>query len=373
MEDSVLSDKSLLARSGEDLEANSFDTRSGSKTDSEGEDSDVIETEPDPLPDGIYGMAMASLIRDTAHLANHEKDVVSHCIKGGRLLTSCAFIFISLFLQGYLIASTKTLITPLEVKKIRTLYGTFEQTMYDGHVTYTRFNHSRGIPGYFNASNFQELSAKDQNLSCRIPLSSPMFLFVILFIWTITCLKHIRNAVNLAVRMCAMPTVWSFSKALLKEGKQTVIVGLTCIQKTFVLLVQLAVFIINCFLLWLGARWLTSTLGFDSLLLNAIALEFILELPSLLYAAMIPKRTQLDTENLMVPHLSKFEPASCCSIFGIYFLGVLALIAVFLYMFLFEQVLPDYRHDVQLVCTEYLKEEMSFSQHMSKAAKGGKR
>jgi len=325
----------------------------------EEEPDDFVEVPPEPLPEGIYGMAIATLIRDTAHLSDPTKGKCSSCIKGGRLSMSMILIGISLALQLFLVVCTKTLITPPGVKAIRTLYGEYERTMYDGHVIMSKNNYSRGIDGFFNASNFDKLPQEDQDLACRIPLSQPLFLFVILMIWTMTVFKHMRNTVNLLLRMLCVPTVGSCSEAVEEADGVHTIVGLTCCQKIGATLINGAVLCMNGFLLWLGGRWLVSTTGFSDLLLNAIALEFILDLPELVYSVMVPKRTQIETQNTLIPHLYKQESAGICSLFGMYLLGVLGVFLVLMYMYHLQMVLPDYKFDVAGVCVTYLAKEMT--------------
>merc|ERR1711865_534186 len=50
----------------------------------------------------------------------------------------------------------------------------------------------------------------------------------------------------------------------------------------------------NCVLLWLGCRWLLATTTFSDLILNAVALQFILDLGQLFYHAAVPERNKHD-------------------------------------------------------------------------------
>merc|ERR1719352_770167 len=86
------------------------------------------------------------------------------------------------------------------------------------------------------------------------------------------------------------------------------VVGLTVAMKVALLgFVQCPRIIMNSFLLWLGARWLTATLGFGDLLLNALALEFILNLAGLLYQAMVPHNGKVMTQRTYIKHIHRKE------------------------------------------------------------------
>merc|ERR1719161_2218973 len=80
--------------------------------------------------------------------------------------------------------------------------------------------------------------------------------------------------------------------------------GLTCCLKAaLVLCVQCPRFIMNSVLLWLGMRWLTATLGFGDLLLNALALEFILNLSDLLFLTLVPYSGKMMVLGTFIPHV----------------------------------------------------------------------
>jgi len=138
------------------------------------------------------------------------------------------------------------------------------------------------------------------------------------------------------------------------------VIGLTiCLKFELVILVQCPRVAMNSILLWLGARWLTATLGFGDLFLNALALEFILNLSNLLYEAMVPHNSKLLVQRTMIPHVTKHEKEGCCNMFGMLLLGVVATILVISYMWKLQGVLPSYKWDVSKVCTTFLAQELA--------------
>merc|ERR1719433_694165 len=96
-----------------------------------------------------------------------------------------------LALQAFIILETKRLVSPERVTQIREVYSKYERVMYTDGVgvvhTESYSYGARGIPGFFNESNFHRLSRRDKNDICQVPLSQPLFLRAILFIWTMTC------------------------------------------------------------------------------------------------------------------------------------------------------------------------------------------
>jgi len=319
----------------------------------------------EPLPTNIYGFAMASLIQDSADLEMHQR----HCLHSLRALRIGGAMFLSFVMLGmqiFFIMEAKKLVTPRDVAQARKVYGRFEATMYSDndnveHTWNTTNGYPRGYKGYFNGTNFGKLSKLDKALVCRVPLSQPFFLCGVLFIWTLTVLCQMRNTINMCVRILNLPTLSSMENAICtKDSGDDEVVGLSfCIKISLVCGVQIPRIMMNLTLLWLGARWLTATLGFGDLFLNALALEFILNLSGLLYEAMVPHNSKLLVQRTLIPHVHKRENENCCNMFGMFSVGILALFLVWAYIVYLQGVLPYYKWDVSGVCKTYLEHQLS--------------
>merc|ERR1719223_302586 len=107
--------------------------------------------------------------------------------------------------------------------------------------------------------------------------------------------------------------------------------------------VQVPRLIMTSVLLWLGCRWLIATVGFGDLLLNCVALEFILNLADLLYNVLVPYSGKILVRSTYLPHLHAHEHETCGNMFGMLSCGVLAGVLVFLYMYHLQMVLPEYQ------------------------------
>merc|ERR1719375_981853 len=122
---------------------------------------------------------------------------------------------------------------------------------------------------------------------------------------------------------------------------------------------------ITLVLLWLGCRWLCATTNFSDIILNAIALEFILALNGLFYSAVVPDRNRREVRymKLDVSHrtwLSTTKP-SCTSFVGPFGWLLLCSIVVVLYFKKLQQVLPEYHFDVHDVCTDWVKRRFAIT------------
>merc|ERR1719272_820835 len=121
-----------------------------------------------------------------------------------------------------------------------------------------------------------------------------------------------------------------------------------------ILFVQIPVMVMNLILLWVGCRWLIATLGFGELLLNAVALEFVLNLHEIFYRAIVPYTMKISLSGILLPQGdSRSEKPSWGNMFSAFSLLILAVLWVVLYMCVFQQVLPDYRWDVAGPCRQF--------------------
>merc|ERR1719183_2889565 len=113
---------------------------------------------------------------------------------------------------------------------------------------------------------------------------------------------------------------------------------------------------VTLYLLWVGCRWLLATNAFADLILNAVALEFILLIKETLYTSLMPTRSHLDlTVTKIVPYPDHITSAWYNFVNSL-FLLVISLAWVICYMKYWQQVLPGYQWDVHDVCVEFVKE-----------------
>jgi len=355
------------------------------------DDEEIMELENLPMPEDMYGFAITSLIRDSRMIASAKG---SSCLRQSRLLTSQIFILACIFTQAFLLMQTKLLVTSMHVHEIRDLYDTFESTMYgeegtgsfmESHMTKTVNGKHRGIAQYFHPENFDKLGQEEKASICTISLSRPYFFSIILLIWSLTCLGEVKAAIDMAVAILGTPTVPTMKSSLVGKPKYSgqtsarlvkklpshlqarvddlsendrLVVGLTQTIKAYsITCILVPRILITLFLLWLGCRWLLATSGFEDVLLNAVALEFILVLKDLLYNTVLPERNkrEVQTTNLIPPGGKTKQKASCSRFFGSFVLLLIAIVWAYLYTFHLQAVIPGYMWDVRAVCHAYIE------------------
>jgi len=256
-----------------------------------------------------------------------------------------------------------TMVTSVSTKDARESYDKYEMWMYGnttGSTTITENGYHRGVDGYFDLKRFETMDDDIKGNVCQLPISQPTFFLCIMLTWTLVCLGEFRHSLCLANSLVFVtPTIASMADSLQEtpeDGDEAVIVeGLTVLVK---IVLCIFVFLPRCIvaivLLWLGSRWLTSTSGFSNVMQNAVALEFVLLLKDLLYKVMAPGHNKIETRNTLIRPAERTEKPSSWVFLGAFLWGLAAVVWVLLYMEYFQEVLPEYRWDINIACSDYL-------------------
>jgi hypothetical protein len=321
-------------------------------------DTEVLK--PCGFDEDVYMMSIALTARDWQALSKGCKDPG---LPAFRMIYTIALVIITITLQGLLLYTTKTLVTPQAVASIRESYDAYEIHMYGGEAnTRTLYTGKhRGNPGYFQPELFESLDDTTKGAACQIPFSQLKFLVLVLLIWSFTCVAQLGRCCTYVWNLVVMlPTISSMSDALVfekvgKPRRKRTIVGLTAGAKMSMLFfICLPWFASTCYLCWLGCRWLTATASFADFIANGMALEFILQFKSLIYYAVCSERTKRDLQTTRHSPPVKYEDAGYFTYFNTLFWGGIAVLWVYLYIFHFQHVLPEYQWDVHVPCTPYL-------------------
>lgn len=196
------------------------------------------------------------------------------------------------------------------------------------------------------------MSDDEKHSICQIPLAHPEYICAILLIWTLTCLADLRKTlVQIQGLMFLTPTVKTLAEVLKKKDEGTVTVaGLTLPMKFLLSVFCFIPRIVSVTLLtFLGCRWLVATNSLDDVLLNALALEFMMTLKYLLYETLVSKRGRHLAENTLVK-APKAGDLNVASAVGSSLWLLVAVVWVYMYVYHLQTVLIDYRWDVQPAC-----------------------
>eukprot|EP00931_Biecheleriopsis_adriatica_P057104 TRINITY_DN33867_c0_g1_i1.p1 TRINITY_DN33867_c0_g1~~TRINITY_DN33867_c0_g1_i1.p1 ORF type:complete len:402 (-),score=49.75 TRINITY_DN33867_c0_g1_i1:49-1254(-) len=315
------------------------------------------EQEPSNLGEDVYAMLVAGLVHDVVALSLGTKRKVARVLRLTFMLVACVLCNC---IQYFVLMVVRDRFGAPSVHRIQRLYQQYESVMYAGHTIQESGGQLRGTRGFFSEAQFAEFDESEKNRICAISLSNPRFLSCILFLWTVTCMREVVAIFRITRRLLVLtPTVKSTDLVLnATAGGESVVAGLTIWLKVMIaVLAILPRWVVTLILLWLGCRWLTAMLNLEELLLNGLALEFIVLLKDSLYYALVTQRNRELTENtlyappLTAAHLDDLTQWGLASL--IFLTGCVAWVLSYIYFF--QSVLPDYKWDVRNTCHHWMQ------------------
>lgn len=267
---------------------------------------------------------------------------------------------VNLITQVFLLYVTKEFVTFPSVLKARALYARYHADVF--------------VDGTFDSDKWDAWDHK--SALCQLPLSNKQFTFVMLCTWTSTVLLDIKQTFRFAKAWWDLPNTTSKKKRLVievEEDRKAVVrapLGLKAFVFIIILLPKLCIAILTW---WIGCRWLITTLHFSDVILNSVALMFILEIDELLYQTLEPHEVQewVVMHDIVSPSIftGRLDPslrgsARCREMRLIrlhYSMKVFVMTAAVcfgvpaLYM-VFQQAIPGYKWDVAVHCAGYVEE-----------------
>jgi len=319
-----------------------------------------LTSPPEGLDEDIYGMGIASIIRDMQRYAMNTELMA---LRMSRLSISLLTLAFTAVLQVFLLFEMKHLVVSVSTMETRSAYDKFEVWMYGNDkskMVTTENGYYRGVPGHFNMSMFATLDDDVKDNACQIPLSQPTFFIGVLLIWTLVIVADMRRVVNLGGALLRQtPTIDSMKDSIVdtpEDGDNAVIViGLTAPVKAIIaIFILVPRIVVSGVLLWLGCRWLRGTMGFGDVLQNTVTLEFILLLKDLFYHTMAPHHNKIEARNTKIMSDGPKQSPNAPVFLGAFAWGILAIVWVLLYVEFFQQVLPEYNWDIHDACQGYL-------------------
>lgn len=160
--------------------------------------------------------------------------------------------------------------------------------VHSAEDVYQKYHNECFVDGQFNATRWKHWEWKAE--LCGIGFANFGFMFAVLSLWWLTMLNEFRKNERL---ITTLSTVQSTTKAAemvhlgddgvvrFKKISYEIRYGLYSILVVPKLCIAVG-------LLLIGTTWLTSTLNYAELILNAIALEFVIQVDEMLFSAMLP-------------------------------------------------------------------------------------
>mmetsp|Transcript_41507 Transcript_41507/g.51091 ORF Transcript_41507/g.51091 Transcript_41507/m.51091 type:complete len:358 (+) Transcript_41507:382-1455(+) len=314
-----------------------------------------------PLDVDVYGAAVSSCIRDMQVLSLGSHHNADESIRAFRVVASLTMLWGCIAAQGFISYMVASELSSVIVLKFRRLYDSFEAAVYSPDtMTLTSNGFHRGHPEGFQPEGFADLTPSQMHTICQMPLANDMFLLIILFVWTLSCVVDLRRALCMLVDFTVTMPVVALKDATVVaaaedgEAGEVTIVGVPRGMKVFLTaVIFLPRLILDFVILCLGCRWLLSTSDMGDLILNAVALEFLLVLNSLVLQALVPAHGVNGLERTKVLSSSSRHASAVMALLATLSWMLFASFWCISYVYFIEDVLPEYQWDVRAVCTAW--------------------
>eukprot|EP00927_Polykrikos_kofoidii_P074715 TRINITY_DN70741_c0_g1_i1.p1 TRINITY_DN70741_c0_g1~~TRINITY_DN70741_c0_g1_i1.p1 ORF type:complete len:406 (-),score=51.12 TRINITY_DN70741_c0_g1_i1:196-1347(-) len=226
----------------------------------------------------------------------------------------------------------------------------------------------QGMVQYFHAGVFdtdgqflrENWDAFDKEGLCQIAMRDVMFSRLIIFIWTTTMMVEIRACDKLLVDILAMPVCSNANDMVTMSSdveSRVLVVGLTKpVRLSLIVFVCIPRLLLALLLLQVGFTFLTASLTLKDLLLNAVAIKFIMNIDEMLYLASLPElhREAVAKASFVQP---RTEDDSAKMQFSAYKRSLGFWFVAFCYMYISEEVLqtvlPPSISEMTSMCSEW--------------------
>eukprot|EP00440_Ansanella_granifera_P004241 gb/GFBE01004601.1/.p1 GENE.gb/GFBE01004601.1/~~gb/GFBE01004601.1/.p1 ORF type:complete len:475 (+),score=65.89 gb/GFBE01004601.1/:1-1425(+) len=303
--------------------------------------------EYEAVNDDSYSCMVCSMVRDSHKIASGNFSL----LRPARIVTSISMVVLQMGIQFYILRQIFDHVIAKVVPELQASYDEYEVQMYSStYVTPGGFH--RGHPKDFLPLNFLNLPAELTDVICEIPLAHDSFFIMVLFVWTLSCTVDMRECYMMFTQLVLQtPTVPTIGDTTREEGDKVLIVGLTTFMKALIVIVVTVPRIaLDVILLGLGARWLTATADFAEVILNTVALEFLMMLRKLFFYSLVPHANQVAMKRTYARMAE--TTMGPVQVFCAKFVWAYAAFGfVISYIYFWQDVLPYYGWDVEEACT----------------------
>lgn len=301
------------------------------------------ETSLIALPPEMWGVTILLIVKDLSNFLRCKLNTEAAL----RVMFGFSCMVVNLWLQGTILWYVHKYIV--------------DQAVHETQVNYRKYHAEVFNPdGSFNLPVWHKWKGPYMAL-CNLAVSKESFTFAILFIWTGRMLGEVRSIERLIRdiwHIKAMDSGSDMVKDVLGddgEVAETHIVGLTrCVRLALYMFVVIPKLLIAAILMFIGCRWLCATESFSDLILNALALEFVIGVDELVYDNFAPQAMKEWLEMTSICHYKGRAKTKEGQVIVGYLRSMmylaLSLIWAWCYLKYIQQVIPGFQNDIQPHC-----------------------
>lgn len=308
------------------------------------------EFELKPVSMDMWGATIVAIVKDFGELIAGQHSALRYL----RFFMVMFCQLVNLLLQGLLLIQAWQLVVEPSISRLQNSYYQFHTTVFDADGT---FNEAKWAA-------FPDDSFKHR--LCNGAITQGTLTMIILSLWTTSMLGEISDALKLTRtiwRIEALPPSASYEDLLIEGDEEDTVTYLTTpVRAVLFVLVLLPRLTIGVVLLFVGLMWLTATASFADVFLNALALQFIINIDEIILSQVVPCSIQVVMQRIKFKGDEQRPVESETWELGrewiSTFLMIMLIIAFVFYWYGFgQQVLPAYQHDIADHCAAYIERQ----------------
>lgn len=290
------------------------------------------------IPSDMWGVTLVSFLTDVPDLLKGDL----HAGKAMRLAFTVIAMTVNLYMQFLILYYVNHFIVGGEVTQTQHHYARFHAEVF----------HKDGT---FDDDTWKHWDGPYLDL-CNMAMTKLTFSIIIIFLWTGRMLSEVRSTDRLHRDINGIPSPVQGSPMVEETADgEYHIVAVNCCTRiciyTFIIIPKLIVALV---LAYVGSRWFVATESFSDLILNALALEFVIGIDEFVFDSFAPERMKERLEATTIKHLvlvGEDEKWAMIAAYSrsLFYLAMCALWS-WLYIHQFQQVLPNFQHDIHEHC-----------------------
>lgn len=304
-------------------------------------------------PSDVWGVTMIIVLKDLADMWAGK----ARAVHIARFTFGVCALGANLVFQVTILMWVETYIVSVSVRNMQENYFEYHKSAF-------------GSDGEFDPAKWDEFNLRAE--LCATALSQFPFLFFISFLWGARMLMELRAVHRLIRILSDLPELPSeinpeeMVQERTVDGKEHYeIVCLNQFSKvSLYIFVIIPKMIIAGFLLWIGLRWLTSTDNFGDLILNALALQFVINIDELFFMSFFPVREHHNVHRtrwalpapMNAPALQNRR--TLAAYWRSAFFVVFVFVVVYVYLVFGQRVLPGFEWDITH-CNKFIADFLS--------------
>lgn len=260
---------------------------------SEAPDAEQLQAHGDriDLDEDVYGAAIFTLTFDSFELLTQkDHDGLSSFLNKYRMAMVLLLLLGNYLLQFMLLYWIYSYVALPAQHGVQKVYKDFHARLF--------------VNGKFSTDHWNEWDDRNQDELCSIAFVNFEFMYGVIIVWWMLMLSELRKTERDMRKFSQIPTCTNIEHMIIKADDMSLVVRMTSfVRRLLWWCLLIPKFVIAFALTAVGTVWLAATDSYSELILNAVALGFIVQIDEHLFNGLLPEsiKDNIGNTKLLVP------------------------------------------------------------------------